>query len=317
MAKFERLRSLQANVSQVRNVCILAHVDHGKTTLADGLLASNGVISHRMSGKLRYLDSRQDEQERGITMKSSAIALYYRNTSKEEKNQQTEYLINLIDSPGHIDFSTEVCTAIRLCDGAIILVDVIEGVCAQTRACLQQAYNEGLKSILILNKIDRLILEKQMTPMDAYFHISRVLEQVNAALGNIFAADILAKEDITDKDTYKSALEDSDDSNLYFTPSSENVIFCSAYDGWAFTLYDFAVIYAERLGMSISDLQKVLWGDYYYNSKQKSAINGALQKSKKPMFVQFVLENIWSLYDTIAVQKDKSKIPGTWFYKRK
>ncbi|XP_061397973.1 elongation factor-like GTPase 1 [Musca vetustissima] len=298
------LVKLQKNIELVRNICILAHVDHGKTTLADSLVASNGIISQRMAGKLRYLDNRQDEQERGITMKSSSISLYYQSLGN-----QRDFLINLIDSPGHVDFSSEVSTAVRLCDGAIVVVDVVEGVCPQTRACLQQVYVEQLKPVLVLNKIDRLILEKQMTPLDAYFHIMQVLEQVNAVLGSIFASDVLAKEDISHKDNYESALEDSDDSMLYFNPAAGNVVFCSAYDGWAFSVRDFAVTYAERLEMSANDLEQVLWGDYYYNAKKKCAAPGAQEKAKKPMFVQFILENIWSLYDIIAVRKDKEKIP--------
>ncbi|KAM8710874.1 hypothetical protein ACLKA7_017494 [Drosophila subpalustris] len=294
---------LQAKQQQVRNICILAHVDHGKTTLADSLVASNGIISQRMAGKLRYLDSRQDEQERGITMKSSSISLYYQDNKKED------YLINLIDSPGHVDFSSEVSTAVRLCDGAIVVVDVVEGVGPQTRACLKQIYEEQLKPVLLLNKLDRLILEKQMTPLDAYVHLSQVLEQVNAVLGSIFATDVLAKEDINDKDNYESALEQVDDSQLYFSPATGNVVFCSAYDGWAFAVGDFAATYAERLEMNRTELEQKLWGDYYYNGKRKCALPGAQEKAKKPMFVQFVLENIWNLYDIIAVRKDKLKLP--------
>lgn len=122
-----------------------------------------------MAGKLRYLDNRQDEQERGITMKSSSISLHY-----QSQLQQRDFLVNLIDSPGHVDFSSEVSTAVRLCDGAIVVVDVVEGVGPQTRAVLQQVYTEGLKAVLVLNKIDRLILEKQMEALDAYIHISQV-----------------------------------------------------------------------------------------------------------------------------------------------
>ncbi|XP_033159015.1 elongation factor-like GTPase 1 [Drosophila mauritiana] len=302
------LVQLQRRRQQVRNICILAHVDHGKTTLADSLVASNGIISQRMAGKLRYLDNRSDEQERGITMKSSSISLYYQEA--EEMAGNPDYLINLIDSPGHVDFSSEVSTAVRLCDGAIVVVDVVEGVGPQTRACLKQIYEEQLKPVLVLNKLDRLILEKQMDPLDAYFHLCQVLEQVNAVLGSIFASDILAKEDITKKDNYESALEEVDDSELYFSPSSGNVIFCSAYDGWAFSVRDFAAMYAKRLEMSRKDLENVLWGDFYYNSKKKEALPGAQEKAKKPMFVQFVLENIWSLYDIIAIRKDKDKLPG-------
>ncbi|XP_037900989.1 elongation factor-like GTPase 1 isoform X2 [Glossina fuscipes] len=295
---------LQKSVERVRNICILAHVDHGKTTLADSLVASNGIISQRMAGKLRYLDNRPDEQERGITMKSSSISLHYRSESNSE-----DYLVNLIDSPGHVDFSSEVSTAIRLCDGAIVVVDVVEGVCPQTRACLQQIYNAKMKPVLVLNKIDRLIMEKQLTPLDAYFHISQVLEQVNAALGSIFASDVLGNEDLSERDNYESALQRSDDSSLYFIPAAGNVVFCSAYDGWAFGVHEFALTYADRLQMPAEQLAKVLWGDFYYNNKKKCALPGAQEKAKKPMFVQIVLENIWNLYDIIAIRKEKEKIP--------
>lgn len=107
-----------------------------------------------------------------------------------------------------------------------------------------------------------------------------------------------------------SALEESDDSNIYFTPESGNVVFCSAVDGWAFRTIDFARIYASKLGIVVEELEKVLWGDYYYSPREKTYVKGAQEKAKKPMFVQFILENIWNLYDVIAVRKDKEKIPA-------
>jgi ribosome assembly protein 1 len=164
---------------------------------------------------MRYLDNRPDEQERKITMKVSNISLYFK--SKEQK----EYLINLIDSPGHVDFSSETSAAVRLADGAIVVVDVVEGVCAQTRTILQQAYKENLKPILLLNKIDRLILERNMSTADAEEHLRRVLEQVNAVMGNIFASHVLLTEDMS-----------RNNSTLYFNPTEGNVIFGSAQDGW-------------------------------------------------------------------------------------
>ncbi|KAG4067437.1 hypothetical protein HA402_009674 [Bradysia odoriphaga] len=297
-----KLASLQQNLSRIRNICILAHVDHGKTTLADSLVASNGIISQKMVGKLRYMDSRSDEQERGITMKSSSISLHYM-----DRKESNEFLINLIDSPGHVDFSSEVSTAVRLCDGAIVLVDVVEGVCSQTRICLKHAYMENLKPILVLNKIDRLIIEKKLSALDAYVYISQVLEQVNAVVGNLFATDVMSKE--TTADTHDCGLEDADDSTLYFAPENGNVVFCSAVDNWAFTVADFAQLYAPKLDISVNVLTDSLWGDFYYNAKEKRVIPGAQEKAKKPMFVQFILENIWSLYDVLLVRKDKEKIP--------
>lgn len=115
---------------------------------------------------------------------------------------------------------------------------------------------------------------------------------------------------VNSQNDYVSGLEDSDDSNLYFTPETGNVIFCSAVDGWAFRIEDFANIYTDKLNIPAVDLGNVLWGDYYYSPKTKSYAKGAQEKAKKPMFVQFILENIWNLYDVIAVRKDKEKVPA-------
>uniref|UniRef100_A0A023F2G3 Ribosome assembly protein 1 n=1 Tax=Triatoma infestans TaxID=30076 RepID=A0A023F2G3_TRIIF len=309
LVSYEKLCELHKNPKNIRNICIVAHVDHGKTTLADSLVASNGVIAARMAGKLRYMDSRKDEQERGITMKSSSIALYYATGGNE-------YLINLIDSPGHVDFSSEVSTAVRLCDGAIVVVDVVEGVCPQTQIALKQSWQENIKPVLILNKIDRLILEMKLTPLDAYVHLSQVLEQVNAVMGELFATDVLCrseKETVKESETsglydWGDGLDKADDSTLYFSPNQGNVIFASAIDGWGFSVNDFATLYSKKLGLNEDNLKRTLWGDFYYNAKTKRIMKGAQEKAKKPLFVQLVLENIWSLYETICVRKDKEKL---------
>lgn len=261
-----------------------------------------GIISTRNAGPMRYLDNRPDEQERKITMKASNISLYYKSPA------QKEFLINLIDSPGHVDFSSETSAAVRLADGAIVVVDVIEGVCAQTRTILQQAFKEKLKPILFLNKIDRLIIERDMVPNDAEEHLRRILEQVNAVMGNIFASHILSTED-TSVQNQESALETADDSTLYFSPSAGNVIFGSAQDGWGFSTMFFAKIFATKLNLSIEVLNNAMWGDFFYNSKHKRIDSGAYSKGKSSVFVMMILDNIWSLYNNV-VKGEVEKIPA-------
>ncbi|XP_048471966.1 elongation factor-like GTPase 1 [Rhincodon typus] len=311
----ENIVDLQKNTANIRNICIVAHVDHGKTTLADSLIASNGIISNRLAGKLRYMDSREDEQLRGITMKSSSISLHFTTNNQE-------YLINMIDSPGHVDFSSEVSTAVRVCDGAVVVVDVVEGVCPQTQAVLRQAWLENIRPVLVINKIDRLIMELKLTPLEAYIHLQKILEQVNAVTGSLFTSKVLeerAEMEETEKpssDTQSSehfydwsaGLEETDDSHLYFAPDQGNVVFGSAIDGWGFRIEQFAQMYSQKVGISAQVLLKTLWGDFYLNTKAKKIMKGAQSKGKKPLFVQLVLENIWSLYESVVVRRDKEKI---------
>ncbi|KAE8340422.1 hypothetical protein BDV24DRAFT_62336 [Aspergillus arachidicola] len=325
----EDLVRLQRKPDDIRNICILAHVDHGKTSLSDSLIATNGIISPKLAGKIRYLDSRPDEQLRGITMESSAISLFFsmmRRPAPDAAPVAKEYLINLIDSPGHIDFSSEVSTASRLCDGAIVLVDAVEGVCSQTVTVLRQSWVEQLKPILVINKIDRLVTELKMSPSEAYSHMSKLLEQVNAVIGSFYQGERM-EEDLqwrermeeranaaAEKDRTKKQTQDDestqggadaadyverDDEDLYFAPEKNNVIFCSAVDGWAFTVRQFAAIYEKKLGIKRTILEKVLWGDYYLDPKTKRVLGQKHLKGRalKPMFVQLVLDSIWAAYE--------------------
>jgi ribosome assembly protein 1 len=298
--------------------------------LTDSLIATNGIISPKLAGKIRYLDSRPDEQLRGITMESSAISLFFsmlRRPAPDAAPVPKEYLINLIDSPGHIDFSSEVSTASRLCDGAVVLVDAVEGVCSQTVTVLRQTWVEQLKPILVINKMDRLITELMMSPAEAFSHLSRLLEQVNAVIGSFYQGERMeddlqwrermedrinnsatrdqdrkkqsADEDAAQSITEATEFEERDDEDLYFAPEKNNVIFGSAVDGWAFTIRQFAAIYEKKLGIKRTVLEKVLWGDYYLDPKTKRVLGQKHLKGRalKPMFVQLVLDSIWAAYE--------------------
>ena len=284
----EELVNLHEKTEHIRNICVLAHVDHGKTSLTDCLVSSNGIISPRLVGTIRYLDSREDEQTRGITMESSAISLLYEHVplsfggKTNAIGEKKSFLVNLIDSPGHVDFSSDVSTAVRLCDGALVVVDVIEGVCIQTHAVLRQAWEEKLRPCLVLNKIDRLIEELQLDAVEAYDHLNRIVEQVNAVMSGFINADVLKHDALDgDDDAFESAKEngtnggygmDADESaenEFLFTPERGNVVFASALDGWAFRLSDFLPLLHSRIGSELTPKQlvRVLWGDYFFNAK--------------------------------------------------
>jgi len=285
----EEVCALQRKPASIRNISILAHVDHGKTTLSDSLISSNNIFSPKLAGKMRFLDSRPDEQERCITMKASAISLVY---TAEEK-----YLINLIDSPGHVDFSVDVSAALRLCDGAFLLVDAVEGVCSQTITVLKQSWGEKVRLCLVLNKIDRLVKELGKSPAEAYQQLTRIIEEVNAVIGGLIAERQLSPE----------AREVEEERHL-FSPEKGNVAFTSAYDRWGFTLPQFAAIYSKKMGFNPRALAQALWGEFYYNPKTKKTTKKPYSDRAQPMFVQFILDPLWRLYDLILVQRDTEKL---------
>ncbi|THU45445.1 hypothetical protein C4D60_Mb02t18010 [Musa balbisiana] len=287
---------------KIRNICILAHVDHGKTTLADHLIAAcgGGVLHPKLAGRLRYMDYLDEEQRRAITMKSSSIALQYK-----------DYNINLIDSPGHMDFCSEVSTAARLSDGALVLVDAVEGVHIQTHAVLRQAWVEKLTPCLVLNKIDRLITELKLSPMEAYNRLQRIVHEVNAIVSAYKSEKYLSDVDSllagTSGDADQELIEVEDDEEDMFQPQKGNVAFVCALDGWGFCLSHFAEIYASKLGASMTALLKGLWGPRYYHTKKmmivgKKGLEG-VTKDPQPMFVQFVLKPLWQVYQA-ALETD-------------
>ena len=269
-------------MSTTRNVCVIAHVDHGKTTFSDSLIASNGIISNRLAGTLRYMDSREDEQDRGITMKSSSISLSFQPSSTEPTTDDASapppIPVNLIDSPGHVDFGSEVSAAVRLSDCALVLVDAVEGVCVQTHAVLRQAWLERVTPMLVLNKIDRLIAELQLSPLEAWEHIKKIIQEVNAIGGHLFAGAVLEADaagapsaaplsgrdgqaqgdpgEATEVQSLEQLQEAVGSREMQFAPEKGNVLFASAIHGWAFDLRVFAQLFARKLGVREPLLQR-------------------------------------------------------------
>lgn len=293
---------------KIRNICILAHVDHGKTTLADHLIASSGggVLHRKQAGRLRFLDYLDEEQRRAITMKSSSIGLQF-----------DKHAINLIDSPGHMDFCSEVSTAARLSDGALVLVDAVEGVHIQTHAVLRQAWIEKLTPCLVLNKIDRLICELKLTPMEAFNRLQRIVHEVNGIMSTYKSEKYLSDVDSIlagpsgelNDDNFEFIEDDEDDT---FQPQKGNVAFVCALDGWGFCTSMFAEFYAKKIEKMSEKLKpdknvkvnpatvnKALWGPRYFIPKTlmfvgKKGVAG--MSNPRPLFVEWILEPIWKLY---------------------
>jgi elongation factor 2 len=168
----ERVTTLMSQPEQIRNIGIVAHIDHGKTTLSDNLLAGAGMISEEIAGKACWMDSDEEEQARGITIDSSNVSMVHEYEGKE-------YLINMIDTPGHVDFGGDVTRAMRAVDGAVVLVDAVEGTMPQTETVLRQALKEGVRPVLFVNKVDRLINELLVDEIEMQVRLGKVIDKVN------------------------------------------------------------------------------------------------------------------------------------------
>lgn len=287
----DQIREIMYKPDQIRNMSVIAHVDHGKSTLTDSLIAKAGIISEANAGDARATDTRQDEQDRGITIKSTGVSMYFKTdpTGAAKKENEQAYLINLIDSPGHVDFSSEVTAALRVTDGALVVVDYIEGVCVQTETVLRQALGEKIKPVLMVNKVDRGLLELQAEPEDMYQQFNKVIENVNVIISS-YEAD----------DDEQSAVDSMGD--LQIDPTKGTVAFGSGLHGWAFTLTKFARIYSEKFGVDLELMMAKLWGENYFDgpAKKWKTVPDADDGSQMPRcFVKFVMDPICKLCKAI------------------
>jgi elongation factor 2 len=269
------------------------------------LIAKAGIISEAKAGEARATDTRQDEQDRGITIKSTGISLYYETDptgANDEANKQG-YLINLIDSPGHVDFSSEVTAALRVTDGALVVVDYVEGVCVQTETVLRQALAEMIKPVLMVNKIDRGILELEAEGEDMYQQFLRVIESVNVIISTYETAqenEAAAKEGEGEEE---KKMEKHSIGELQVDPTKATVAFGSGLHGWAFTLTKFARIYSQKFKVDQDKMMEKLWGDNYFDAKAKKwkkhsqPDEGDVQLQR--CFVQFIMDPVVKLANAI------------------
>jgi elongation factor 2 len=168
----DRVAALMGKPEMIRNIGIVAHIDHGKTTLSDNLLAGAGMLSKELAGNACWTDSDEEEQERGITIDSANVSMVHEYEGKE-------YLINLIDTPGHVDFGGDVTRAMRAVDGAVVVIDAVEGTMPQTETVLRQALKEHVKPVLFINKVDRLINELQVDGQEMQIRLGKLIDHVN------------------------------------------------------------------------------------------------------------------------------------------
>jgi len=252
---------------QIRNLAIAAHIDHGKTTLSDNLIAGAGMMSEDLAGKSRVLDFDDQESARGITINAASASMVHTVDTQD-------YLINLIDTPGHVDFGGDVTRAMRAVDGCIILTCAVEGAMPQTETVVRQALKEKVKPVLFINKVDRLINELQVTPADMMKRFEEQITKVNTLIRQ-FAPEEHRKDwqvDVTDG----------------------TVAFGSAYHNWGIT-----VPYMQKSGVNFTQIF-----DYCNNEQQK-------ELAKKAPVHEVLLDMAVEMLPSPLVAQ-KYRIPNIW-----
>lgn len=269
----------------VRNIAVVGHLHHGKTAILDTLVIQSHIgLDHTPKERLRYTDTHVMERERGMSIKATPVTLMLPNTKGKS------LVCNFIDTPGHVDFVDEVAASMRLADGILLVVDAAEGFMPHTETILHHALTQDLAITLVINKVDRLILELKLPPTDAYFKLKHIIEEVNASIAVV-----------------------NNSSKFRLSPEKGNVCFASAAMNWCFSLTQFAKFYADEYkGVMLDDFVKRLWGDIYYNEASRRFSRKSSDSAAKRSFVHFILEPIYKLYaQTLSTdQKTLSKTLG-------
>ncbi|EME44195.1 hypothetical protein DOTSEDRAFT_71873 [Dothistroma septosporum NZE10] len=276
------MSDLMSFPEQIRNIALCGHLHHGKTSFMDTLVNQTHDTSKFWQGKtgkardelMRYTDTHILERERGLSVKASPMSLMLQGIRGKS------HLVNIIDTPGHVNFADEVAASLRLADGVVLVVDVVEGVQIQTELAIKHAVLAGLPLVLLINKMDRLMLELKLPPTDAYFKLKHVVEEVNTHIENTIPG--------------KGA-------NFRVSPERGNVAFACSSMEWSFTLPSFARTYAEsypRADFDVNEFSKRLWGDIYFNPRSGRFTRKAVEERAKRSFVHFVLEPIYKLYSS-------------------
>ena len=244
MPKFKSTQDILriiGNKDQIRNFGVIAHVDHGKTTMSDSLLAASGIISPSVAGQALALDSMKLEQNRQMTIRGANVTLFYETDGKE-------YVINMIDTPGHIDFTGRVTRALRAIDGAVVVSDSVEGIMTQTETVTRQALEERVRPVLYINKIDRLVKELKLDAAAMQKWLANIISHFNQLI------DIYAEPEIKEK--WKVSIE------------SNTVAFGSAKDRWGFNFNMY-----KKTGIGFKQVYEA------YTSNDPAAIKALSEKS--------------------------------------
>lgn len=286
-----------------RNVAIVGHLHHGKTSFVDTLvqaaLAEPWDVRHP---QMRYTDTRKDEQDRHISVKTTPISLVLQDVKDKY------YMVNLLDAPGHVNFCDEATASLRCADGAIIVVDAVEGVMLSTERLLQEAVLGQLDICLVISKVDRLILELKLPPQDAYFKLLHTIEQCNSIMAQCV-------HNYHNHAVRASELRYSPSSLPRLSPELGNVCFASGQHNWSFTLLSFAHLYAQRHGgLAAEDLARRLWGDWHLHvpSQRLTKMRGkdsSGQADYVRSFVHFILEPLYKLYAQVVGESPSDLVP--------